>query len=204
MLFILVPVGANAVEDHHHYYTILNVGHFLLAFLGLCGIAAVPAITKHVVDEPSEFVSFSKMIATIGFALMSINNFRQSGLDHDLAHDAVTHGDDVLDAVIIGWAGLVELSPDGWIDFGGVGLWILSISYVALRNKTQTSKMNYLGFVSGTCLVITVIGNALSFQPLVVLGVGIGGLTVIPLWFILQGVKLQKVNKQSNVIDVTA
>lgn len=134
ILFIVVPVGANAVIDHHHYANILNVGHFLLAFLGLAGLAAVPALTEKAAGEPSPFLAFTRTVAMIGFALMSINNFRQTGLDHQLAHEAVTKGGDVLDAVIIGWAGFVELSPDGWLDFGGVGLWLLALSITVLRS----------------------------------------------------------------------
>lgn len=190
LVFMLTPVGENAVIDHHHYYAILNVGHFLLAALGLCGLAAVPAITKSVTEKPSEFLSFSKLIAMIGFALMSINNFRQTGIDHQLAHEAVGYGGAVLDAVVIGWAGFVELSPDGWIDFGGVGLWILAVSYAALKAGKFNKWLSFLGFVAGTCLLITVLGNSIPFQQMVVIGIGLGGLSVIPLWFILQGIRL--------------
>lgn len=187
-LFILVPVGENAVVDHHHFASILNVGHYLLAFLGLAGLAAVPSLTKTVSAEPSPFLFFAGTVALIGFALMSINNFRQTGIDHQLAHEAMAKGGDVLDAVIIGWAGFVELSPDGWLDFGGVGLWIFALSVTALRINAGYRKVNLLGLAAGGCLLLTVLGNATGVQPLVVIGIGIGGLTVIPAWFITQGI----------------
>jgi hypothetical protein len=194
-LFIVVPVGANAVVDHHHYANILNVGHFLLAFLGLAGLAAVPALTERVSINPSSFLSFTRTVAMIGFALMSVNNFRQTGLDHPLAHEAMMKGGDVLDTVVIGWAGFVELSPDGWLDFGGVGLWIIALSFTALRMGTVYRKVSVLGLVAGVCLLLTVLGNAIGFQPLVVMGIGIGGLTVIPAWFVTNGI-LQLKQKQ--------
>ncbi|MHC0038293.1 hypothetical protein [Pseudoneobacillus sp. C159] len=39
-----------------------------------------------------------------------------------------------MDSTIIGWAGLVELSPDGVMDFGGVGLWIMALSIAGMTN----------------------------------------------------------------------
>jgi len=194
-LFILVPAGENPVIDHHEQKVLLIVGHYLLAFLGFFGMAAVLAISKRLVDNPTDLHVFTKLIALIGFALMAINNFRQAGLDHDLSHEAVMKGGDVLDTVSISWAGLVELSPDGWIDFGGVGLWMFIFSLSTFRNEKFSKKLSILGLIAGSCLMITVLGNVIGFQPFVVAGIGIGGLTVIPLWFIFQGAGLYQLLK---------
>ncbi|WP_191090757.1 hypothetical protein [Niallia endozanthoxylica] len=42
------------------------------------------------------------------------------------------------------------------------------------------------------------LGNVIGFQPFVVAGIGIGGLTVIPLWFIFQGISLYKLLKDND------
>ncbi|WP_274361718.1 hypothetical protein [Paenibacillus thermotolerans] len=45
--------------------------------------------------------------------------------------------------------------------------------------------------------MVTVIGNSIGFRPFVVAGIGIGGLTVIPAWFIFIGVHLWRTREQS-------
>ncbi|OCA82239.1 hypothetical protein A8F94_20200 [Bacillus sp. FJAT-27225] len=193
ILVLLSPPGENAVADHvTHMYPLMAV-HYLLGFLGVFGIMVVLTISRTIKKQTSgsEWYPYSKVMAVIGFALLAINNFRQTGLDHELSHDAMQSGGPVLESVVIGWVGLVELSPQGWIDFGFVGIWILTVSVFSLKRNNQ-KVLSYLGLLGGTCFILTVLGNVTGLSILVMAGMGLGGLVVVPAWFIYYGILLLK------------
>ena len=208
VIFVLLsPPGENAVVDHvTHMYQLMAV-HYLLGFLGVLGIMVVLTISRTLEKQTasSEWYPYSKVMAIIGFALLAINNFRQTGLDHELSHDSMHAGGAVLDAVVIGWVGLVEFSPHGWIDFGFVGIWILTVSVYSLKLNNQ-KLLSYLGYFGGSCFIITVLGNVTGLSFLVMIGMGLGGLVFVPAWFIYYGVILLKKSnlptKLSTNIDI--
>ncbi|HYK75242.1 MAG TPA: hypothetical protein VEV44_19265 [Pseudoneobacillus sp.] len=194
VIFVLLsPPGENAVVDHVTYMNKLISVHYILGFAGLFGIMAVLTISKtlekHLVY--SEWFPYTKVMAIIGFALLSINNFRQVGMDHELAHQAMNTGGTVYDTIVLAWAGLVELSPQGWIDFGFVGIWILTVSLYSLKYINRKAH-SLIGIVGGSCFILTVMGNVFGVQLLVMFGMGLGGLIMVPLWFLLTGSSLIK------------
>jgi hypothetical protein len=193
ILVLSSPPGENAVVDHVTHMVPLMMAHYILGFLGILGIMVVLTLARTLENQTanSEWYPYSKVMAIIGFALLAINNFRQTGLDHELSHDAIHAGGAVLDSVVIGWVGLVELSPQGWIDFGFVGIWILTVSVYSLKRKGQ-KLLSYLGLIGGSCFIITVVGNVTGQSILVMIGMGLGGLVIIPAWFIYHGILLLK------------
>ncbi|WP_252504939.1 hypothetical protein [Sporosarcina sp. Marseille-Q4943] len=193
ILVLLAPPGENAVVDHITHMEKLMAVHYILGFLGVLGIMVVLTISRTLEKQTagSEWYPYSKVMAIIGFALLAINNFRQTGLDHELSHEAIHASGAVLDAVVIGWVGLVEFSPQGWIDFGFVGIWILTVSVFSLKLHNR-KLLSYLGYLGGSCFIVTVLGNVTGLSFLVMIGMGLGGLVVVPAWFIYYGVLLLK------------
>ncbi|RHW36160.1 hypothetical protein D1B33_10995 [Lysinibacillus yapensis] len=191
IVVLLSPPGENAVIDHVTYMNQLMLVHYILGALGILGIMVVLTISRTLENQTknSEWYPYSQVMAIIGFALLAINNFRQTGLDHELSHDAVHAGGAVLDAVVIGWVGLVELSPQGWIDFGFVGIWMITVSVYYFK---ISKNLSVLGFIGGSCFILTVLGNITGFSPLVMIGMGVGGLVIVPAWFMYNGVLLLK------------
>lgn len=193
ILVLISTPGENAVVDHITHMHKLMAVHYILGFLGVLGIMVVLTISRTLEKQTanSEWYPYSKVMAIIGFALLAINNFRQTGLDHELSHEAIHTGGAVLDAVVIGWVGLVEFSPQGWIDFGFVGIWIVTVSVFSLK-RTNKKLLSYLGYLGGSCFIVTVLGNITGLPFLVTIGMGLGGLVVVPAWFIYYGVLLLK------------
>jgi hypothetical protein len=141
-------------------------------------------------------------MAIVGFALLSINNLRQVGIDHELSHKAMEKGGPVLDTVILGWAGLVELSPQGWIDFGFIGIWMVTVSIVTLLHHKRRWQ-SIVGLIGGFCFILTVLGNVTGISILVMIGMGLGGLVAVPLWFISSGWILIKNPTGSRELSLT-
>jgi hypothetical protein len=208
LVILMSPPGENAVVDHVSHMYKLIIAHYALGFIGIFGIMFVLTISRTIehLTLDSEWYPFSKTMAIIGFALLAINNLRQTGMDHELSHEALHTGGAVLDTVVVAWTGLAELSPQGWIDFGFVGIWIFTVSLINLKKNNQ-KLLSYLGMIGGSCFIITVLGNVIGQSLLVMIGMGLGGLIVVPAWFIYNGVLLIKKNnlartKQSTTINI--
>ncbi|WP_413299520.1 hypothetical protein AA0X95_16050 [Bacillus sp. 1P10SD] len=193
VIVLVSPPGENPVVDHVTYINRLVAVHYILGFLGVLGIMVVLAISNRLekYTESSEWYPYSKVMAIIGFALLAINNFRQVGMDHELSHEAMMKGGVVFETIVTSWAGLVELSPQGWVDFGFVGLWIFTVGIIT--NKYLNKKvLSILGMVGGACFILTVLGNVSGITVLVMVGMGLGGLIIVPIWFISFGILLVK------------
>ncbi|MDQ1145984.1 hypothetical protein QE429_002811 [Bacillus sp. SORGH_AS 510] len=204
VIVLLSPPGENAVVDHVTYMNRLVAVHYILGFVGVLGIMVVLAISnsleKHTIA--SEWYSYTKVMAIIGFSLLAINNFRQVGLDHELSHEAMMKGGVVLDTIVMSWAGLVELSPQGWLDFGFVGLWILTVGFLTYKHLKKKI-ISIFGIVGGICFIFTVLGNVTGISVLVMIGMGLGGLIIVPLWFISFGILLIKQDQALSTIRVS-
>lgn len=200
IIVLMSPPGENAVLDHVNYMNQLMAVHYILGFLGVLGIMVTLTLSRTIEELTlhSEWYPFTKIMAIIGFALLAINNLRQTGLDHELSHEAVHKGGEILETVVISWAGLVELSPQGWLDFGFVGLWIFTFGVITLKRKKQ-KLVSILGMLSGSCLIITVIGNVTGISILVQIGMGLGGLLLVPAWFIYNGILLLTGKQTKNI-----
>jgi hypothetical protein len=205
VIVLTSPPGENPLIDHVTYMHRLIAIHYILGFLGVLGIMVVMAVSTSIEQytESGEWYPYTKVMAVIGFAVLALNNFRQIGIDHQLSHDAVTKGGEVLDTIVISWAGLVELSPQGWLDFGFVGLWIFSVNYISMKNN-EKKYLSILGMLAGLLFIFTVIGNVTGISLFVMIGMGLGGLVLVPMWFIISGVILLKRNRQLKVISPAA
>ncbi|SFA87197.1 MULTISPECIES: hypothetical protein [unclassified Bacillus (in: firmicutes)] len=197
IIVLLSPPGANPVVDHVTYMNQLIAVHYILAILGVLGIMVVLAVSNSLeaFTSKSEWYSYSKIMAIIGFSVLALNNFRQIGIDHELSHEAMAKGGETLDTIVMSWVGLVELSPQGWLDFGFVGLWVLTVGIITYKHSSKKI-LSGLGVVAGACFILTVIGNVTGISLLVMIGMGLGGLVVMPIWFIANGIGLLKRNKQ--------
>jgi hypothetical protein len=208
VIVLISPPGDNPVVDHVTYMKKLILVHYALGFLGVLGIMVVLAMTSTIEEytKTNEWYPYTKVMALIGFAVLALNNLRQIGIDHQLSHDAVSKGGAVLETVVMSWAGLVELSPQGWLDFGFVGLWILTINIIMFRN-TKRRFLPVLGMISGLLFIMTVFGNVTGLSSLVMIGMGLGGLVLVPIWFIVNGFILIKrdttiqLNQSTAVMD---
>jgi hypothetical protein len=204
VIVLFSPPGENAVVDHVTYMNSLVAVHYILGFIGVLGIMVVLAISNSLekFTIASEWYSYTKVMAIIGFSLLAINNFRQVGLDHELSHEAMMKGGVVLDTIVMSWAGLVELSPQGWLDFGFVGIWILTVGFFTVKNLNRNI-ISIFGIVGGTCFILTVLGNVTGISVLVMIGMGLGGLIIVPLWFISFGILLIKRDQALSTIRVS-
>lgn len=192
VLLVTTPQTGNSILDHANHPVRFIATHYLLAFGSVLSIAMLPALQRILKARRSEWLTWTSTIALIGFALTAINNFRQAGLDASLADAYLKASSTVQETMLINWAGLVELSPQGWLDYVGVGSWILTVSLVALRKGAFNRFLNLVGIATGTFYMLLVIGNAFGIEWLLRVSLILGGVLLAPIWFIGMGIRLMK------------
>jgi hypothetical protein len=158
---------------------------YLLALVGLAGLAAAPAITERVAAWQPGWMRWTGTLAQLGFGVLAVVSFWQA--EYELALTGVSFDLPVLgyEEEAVGgtrWQELVARQPKGWLEVAGVGLWMLSVSWLARRKAVFPEDLNSVGRAAGLTAFCTVLGATLQVEPLLMLGI-MGGLVLQPMWF---------------------
>ncbi len=158
------------------------------ALIGVIAFAAVPAISGLVQTVNEGWARWTRNLAYLGFAVLAINYFRAIALTPWRA-EAFAAGDASTRAAIVG-VGPILIDPQGWLSFGGVGLWFLVVNILALRGGKLPKVLGIIGIVGAISYGLVVAGNVTGITLLVMIAAGLGGIIVGPIWFIWIGVRL--------------
>jgi len=196
LTILVTSPGPGSLIDHMTYIYATIGMHYLLGLTGILGVMAVLAVSRMMEEHhgASEWFTYAKFMGLIGFALLATNNFRQIGLDYEMLHQAKEPGQ-TAQSTDLAWAGIIELSPKGWLDFFLIGTWILTVSWKAFRSDQKRTFYRLTGIIAALSFWLIVLGNMGEFSLLVLLGMGVGGLVMVPIWFSLNGFRLLKFDR---------
>lgn len=164
--------------------------HWAFALGALLALAAVAAISEVVRPANEGWVRWTRYLALLGFAVMAITNFRALAVEPALAQ-AYVAGNASTQAAIVATTPLIDLNPQGWLGFGAVGVWLLVLNLLALREDTWPKTLAYVGIVGAILYWFVVAGLALGVPLLTAIAAGLGGIIVAPVWYIWMGLRLQ-------------
>jgi hypothetical protein len=172
--------------------TVYTVEEGLFSLSSLLAIAAVLAISENVRSTHEGWVRWTSNLAIIGQAVNTIESLHRMAFD-PLKAAAYVKGDAAVKAALT-VPGAVQglFDPQGWLRLGAVGLWVLVISLLALRGGTWPKLLAYMGIGGGIAYILVVFGQVLQLQWLIAIIAGIGGVILIPIWYIWLGVRLRK------------
>jgi hypothetical protein len=170
---------------------------YALALTGLFGLAVVPAVTDRVVHLNAGLVRWTSHIAMLGFGVLAVLSFWQAEYEivpTESAYSLPTVAYDVPQASPAAawetaWEDLKVRTPRGWLEVAGVGLWILTVSWLCRQRRTLPAGMTGLGIVVGVFAFYMALGATLQIPSLVALGV-VSSLLLTPLWFAWMGIVL--------------
>jgi hypothetical protein len=172
--------------------TTQTIQFWVFALSGLIGIAVVLAVSESVRSANEGWVRWTSNLAILGFAVVTINNFRNIAFQPGLAR-AYMEGDAVTKTVIK-LSGPFSLDPQGWLGFGAVGLWVLVVSLLALRAGTWPKLLTYIGIATAVAYWLIVVGSVLNQEALFTIGAALGGIILAPIWYIWTGMRLRQAN----------
>ena len=168
----------------------LTLQYWMFAYGALLALAVVPAVSQNVRSVNEGWVRWTSNLATLGFAVVAINNFRNLAFQLDRA-TAYVSGDAAAKAAIE-VSGPFSLDPQGWLGFGAVGLWVLVVSLLALRAGTWPKLLAYGGIAVAVASWLVVAGFVLNLEILITIAAGVGGVILAPIWYIWLGQRLQR------------
>lgn len=200
-LFLLLPaaqrVGSGASPDAFFRSfaqnpTLHTVYYWVFALGAVVALGAVPAISESVRSVNEGWMRWVSNLAFLGFAVTAIDYFRMLGLQPGRAV-AYVAGDATTQAVLAAPGYTAGLDVNGWLGFGGVGLWVLVVSLLGLRAGTWPKPLSYVGIAVAVLYALVVVSFvfeiAATLLPIVA---GLGGIVAAPIWYIWIGLRLRK------------
>jgi Domain of unknown function (DUF4386) len=163
----------------------------VFALYSLLAIAAVLAISASVRAANEGWVRWSSTLAIIGLAVTAIDALRRVALDPARAA-AYVQGDAAVKAALTVPGALQGLDPQGWLRFGAFGFWVLVVSLLALRGGTWPKVLASLGIVGAILYWLVVVGQVFQTPTLIALIAGLGGVVLLPIWYIWLGLRLRQ------------
>jgi hypothetical protein len=78
--------------------------------------------------------------------------------------------------------------------FGVVGMWVLVVSFLALRMGTWPKLLTFVGIATAIAYWLIVVGSVLNLEALFTISAAMGGIVLAPIWYIWAGLKLRQAN----------
>jgi hypothetical protein len=162
--------------------------HWAFVGAGLCGLAAVPAISLLVWPLHRGAVLWSGAAGWLGFAVLARSHLMELAFDRKVIPLYASGGPELQAAVQV-VAGLALDVPDGFLTYGAIGAWVVTLSWLALRARLLPVPVCALGLATGLGYLAGVLGYTFLVRWLLVLSIGVGGV-LAALWYAWLGVIL--------------
>lgn len=168
---------------------------FAFFLVGLFTLAVIPAIVRVVQPQDGKgagFLQWTTVIAYLGSASLAIDCMRGLFLTRDYLIEAYTTGDEVM-KIATKLAIGAGIDVNGIFQYGGVGLWFVTVGIIALRTATLPRGLAYWAVATGATYIITLFfgltdwfipGTPIAIMALTAL---IGGVIVAPIFHIWLG-----------------
>ncbi len=171
--------------------TVNMINYWALALTAVFALGALPAITESVRSVNEGWARWTSNLAYLGFAVTAIDWFRNMALQPARAA-AYVAGDASVQAVLAAPTFGAILDANGYLAFGGVGLWVLVTSLLALRSKMWPNTLAYVGIALSVLYTLVSVSLVYDNAALLQIVAALGGVVAAPVWYIWVGMRLRK------------
>jgi Domain of unknown function (DUF4386) len=185
-------------RTHKDYWQALHknplphiLGHFFFGLGSLFTIGTLPAIAQLVRPANEAWVRWTTSIAHIGYAALALFSFRSVAIDRGRAKDYLEGDNATKVAVVHGGKYLDEYDPNGYLQCGGVGLWLMVVSVLARRHNLLPKRLTQLGMLGAVLQWTSMLGLMLNFEPFIAIS-AMGAVIVAPTFLIWLGTILRR------------
>jgi hypothetical protein len=198
VIFLLLPADQRVGSDSVAFYTsvaqnptLLSIYYLIFALSAVLGLGALPAISESVRSLHEGWTRWIANLAYLGFAVTAIVFFGVWTFQTYRA-SAFVKGDASVRAAIE--ATSQTLDPQGWLGFGGVGVWVLVVSLLAMRAKIWPTVLSYVGIAVAILYWLVVVSFVFDVGILLSIVAGLGGVILAPIWYIWIGLLLRRLS----------
>ncbi|MEO8354772.1 MAG: hypothetical protein ABI621_02555 [Chloroflexota bacterium] len=166
----------------------LTVQYAAFALTGILGIQVVMAVSDAIRADDVGWLRWTRNLAMIGFALTAIDNFHALDINRAKAFAFVNTLGAKAPLSIPG--AMSGLDVNGWFRFGAIGLWVLVVSLLVLRSSAWPKALAYVGIALAVAYFLILASGIFELSGLTLIGAGIGGIILAPIWYIWMGLRL--------------
>jgi hypothetical protein len=154
------------------------------ALVGFLGVAVVPAFSALVQNEQEGWVKWTSNLASAGFVITAVGYTLSIAKLPGIATTFAAGDPSTQAALAAVWKSSIDLF--GLWGYGAVGLWVLVLNILLLRQSKFPQFLPYLGILLAILFLLVPIGTILKIQPILLLAAGAGAI-VGPIWWIWSG-----------------
>jgi hypothetical protein len=181
----LFSAGPNFLPAFNQNPDLLLAVFWVETAAGILGIGVIPALASFVKNENEGLVRWVSNLAILGFGF-SAAGYLLSIVRIPVIASAFVAGDASTKAALaVVWRSSIDLM--GFWGYGTVGVWILVLCWLSMKNKIFPSVLSILGILAGILYILIPIGVELKAQTVILL-VSVIGAVVGPIWYIWVGI----------------
>ncbi|HEY7349909.1 MAG TPA: DUF4386 family protein [Ktedonobacterales bacterium] len=193
--YLLLPpeqrIGANPADllpSFDRDPTLLRLEMIEMALAGVCGMGLAPAVSEMLEALKKGGARWTGTLATFSYGVMAVSNLLMMQRLPGVA-SAYVHGDASTKAALAAtWNGSID--PDGWMQYGCVGLWMLVVNTAASQSEELPKPLAYLGMALGVLYCLKPISATAQMPELMTPMMGLGAI-LAPLWYLWMGFQMR-------------
>jgi hypothetical protein len=163
--------------------------YFLLGISGFFALGALPAFQEALQDVNEGMARWATNVGLAGFVVTSIEAFRFLAL-RPLQAGALKSPEPAGKIIAVAVEPIIPLDLAGWLQFGAVGFWLLTVGWLAQRSGRVPRGVSMLGIAAGVFNILVNAGLVYRSGALVnIAGTAAAGLTIA--FFALAGTWLR-------------
>jgi len=190
--YLLLPAeqqGGTLLHDSEKFLismfqspVLITIHHLAFGLGALLGLAVVFAVYDLARSFNEAWVRWLSGLGFLGFAVTAVDNFKIVAAEPVRAARYMA-GDAAVKIIMRETDYLISVDPHMWLGYGLVGVWILAVSWILVRNRAVPRIFGLLGIAGGCIYIFVEVGTVLRSE-IWLTAAALGAVIAGPVWYI--------------------